>query len=61
MKNIFRGSKIRENTFRSLVDSFSDFGAIIKDFDKAKEIVGSSSHIFEAYFNDNMVALILMW
>ncbi len=60
MKNIFRGSKIRENTFRSLVDSFSDFGAIIKDFDKAKEIVGSSSHIFEAYFNDNMVAL-LTW
>lgn len=60
MKNIFRGSKIRENTFRSLVDSFPDFGAIIEDFDKAKEIVGSSAHIFEGYFNDNMVAL-LTW
>lgn len=60
MKNIFRGSKIREITFKSLANSFSDFGAIIKDFDKAKEIVGSSSHIFEGYFNDNMVAL-LTW
>ncbi len=60
MKNIFRGSKIRENTFKSIVDNFSDFGAIIKDFDKAKEIVGSSSHIFEGYFNDNM-AVLLTW
>jgi len=60
MKNIFRGSKIRENTFRSLVDSFSDFGAIMKDFDKAKEIVGSSALIFDGYFNDNMIAL-LTW
>lgn len=60
MKNIFRGSSIRENTFRSLANNFSDFGAIIKDFDKAKEIIGSSAHIFEEYFNDNMKVL-LTW
>ena len=60
MKNIFRGSKIRENTFKSIVSEFSDFGAMVKDFEKAKEIVGSSAHIFDEYFNDNMKVL-LTW
>lgn len=60
MKNIFRGSKIRENTFQNLTDEFSDFGAMVKDFDKAKEIVGTYAHVFEEYFNDNMTAL-LTW
>ena len=60
MKNIFRGSKIRENTFKNIADEFSDFGAMVKDFEKTKEIVGSSAHVFEEYFNDNMEAL-LIW
>ncbi len=60
MKNIFRGSKIRENTFKSIVSEFSDFGAMVKDFEKTKEIVGFSAHIFEEYFNDNMKVL-LTW
>ena len=60
MKNIFRGSKIRENTFKNIVDEFLDFGAIVKDLERAKKIVGSSSYIFNEYFNDNMTIL-LTW
>lgn len=60
MKNMFRGSKIRENTFQNLVANFSDFGAIKKDFERVKEIVGSSANVFETYFNDNMLDL-LIW
>ena len=60
MKNMFRGSKIRENTFKNLVDNFSDFGAIKKDFERVKEIIGSSAYVFETYFNDNMLDL-LIW
>lgn len=60
MKNMFRGSKIRENTLKNLVDNFSDFGAMKKDFERAKEIVASSAYIFETYFNDNMLDL-LTW
>ena len=40
MKDIFRGSRIRETTFKSLAGVFSDFGAMYRDFGKAKAIVG---------------------
>jgi len=60
MKNIFRGSKIRETTFKSLTEAFSDFGAMIKDFDKVKELLGVTANTFETYFNDNMIEL-LTW
>jgi len=60
MKNIFRGSRIRESTFSNLAKKFSDFGAIYKEFDNAKDILGSYSEVFEQYFNDNLAAL-LTW
>ena len=60
MKNLFRGSKIRENTFASITAGFSDFGAIYKDFEKAKNICGNSAHTFEEYFKENMTPL-LTW
>ncbi|MBI5192438.1 MAG: AAA family ATPase [Nitrospirae bacterium] len=60
MKNLFRGSKIRENTFTSITAGFSDFGAMFKDFEKAKNICGNSAHTFEEYFKENMTPL-LTW
>ena len=60
MKNLFRGSKIRENTFVSLTEAFSDFGAMFKDFEKVKNICGNSAHTFEEYFKENMAPL-LTW
>ena len=58
MKNIFRGSSIRENTLSTITDGYSDFGNMYKDFDNAKKQVGSSQEIFEKYFFDNIQTLI---
>ena len=60
MKDIFRGSRIRESTLTDLAAEFSDFGAMYKKFDKAKTTVGGSTQIFEEYFNENISAL-LTW
>lgn len=60
MKDIFRGSRIREVTFNSLAREFSDFGSMYKEFDKVRAAVGSSAKIFEEYFLDNLSAL-LTW
>ncbi|MCH9007539.1 histidinol-phosphatase [candidate division KSB1 bacterium] len=60
MKDMFRGSRLRENTFQTLVASYSDFGAIYKDFDNAKATMGSSTDTFAQYFNENLPAL-LTW
>ncbi len=60
MKDIFRGSRIREGTFTSLADEFSDFGSMYREFDKVKTSVRSSAEVFEKYFLDNLSAL-LTW
>jgi chromosome segregation protein len=60
MKDIFKGSRIRETTFSTLVHDFSDFGAMFKDFDRAKNGVGAAAAVFEHYFYDNQSAL-LAW
>ena len=57
MKDVFRGSRIRETTFASLIDEFPDFGAMRKDFARAKGVVGNSAQVFSEYFTDNAVAL----
>jgi chromosome segregation protein len=58
MKDIFRGSRIREATFQNLAGSFVDFAAMYKEWEKAKHEVGAQ--VFEQYFNDNLQAL-LTW
>lgn len=60
MKDMFRGSRIRESTFSLLADEFSDFGGMFKDFDKVKKKVGTSAATFEGYFTENLQAL-LTW
>lgn len=60
MKDLFRGSRIREATFTALSNAFPDFAAMFKAFDKAKAIVGGAAQVFETYFVDNMPAL-LTW
>jgi len=60
MKDIFRGSRIRETTFSSVVKAFSDFGVMYKDFDKVKTEVGVSAQVFEEYFTENLSAF-LTW
>ncbi len=60
MKDFFRGSRIRESTFTALADSFTDFGAIYKDPQKAKEAAGGSAQVFEEYFTRDLGTL-LTW
>lgn len=60
MKDVFRGSRIRETTYGALSEAFSDFGDMFKAFDKAKAIVGTAAQAFETYFEDNLPAL-LTW
>ncbi len=60
MKATFRGSRLREATFSTLVETFSDFGGMYKEFDKAKRTVGPSAYVFEQYFADNLSPL-LAW
>jgi ABC-type cobalamin/Fe3+-siderophores transport system ATPase subunit len=60
IKDIFKGSRIRETTFSELTDKFSDFGAIYKDFGRARDVVAASAPVFEQYFSDNQSAL-LTW
>jgi len=59
LKTLFRGSKIRESTLQRLVDEYSDFGAILKDFDNAKALMNTSSNVFERYFFDHLEDLLL--
>ena len=60
IRDMFRGSRLRENVFKNLTDEFSDFGAMFKDWGGTGILVGSNFPVFEAYFNDNLAAL-LTW
>ena len=54
MKEMFRGSRLRETTFSTLVDEFADFGGIYKELHKAKGLIGSSSATFKEYLFKNL-------
>jgi len=60
MKEMFKGSRIRENTFQSLAEKFTDFGAMFRDFEKVKTEASSSIEVFERYFTENLTTL-LTW
>jgi len=60
MKDIFRGSKLRETTLDELVMAFADGAGIYRELDKAKGMVGGSAATFDEYFQQNLSAL-LTW
>jgi len=60
MKDLFRGSKLRETTLDELVKTFADGAALYRDLDKAKGLLGASAGTFEEYFQQNLSAL-LTW
>jgi energy-coupling factor transporter ATP-binding protein EcfA2 len=60
IKDMFRGSRIREATYSSLTHDFSDFGDMFRQLDKVRHSLGGSALVFEQYFNDNLPAL-LTW
>jgi chromosome segregation protein len=60
LKDLFRGSKVRETTLTDLVNSFADGAAMYRELDKVKSSVGGSAATFEDYFQQNLSAL-LTW
>jgi chromosome segregation protein len=60
MKDVFRGSRIREPTFRSLAEEFSDFGSMYKELEKTRAMVGGAAQVFDNFFSENLPAL-LTW
>ncbi|MCE1914946.1 histidinol-phosphatase, partial [Enterobacter hormaechei] len=60
IQDLYRGSRIREATLQTVVDEFSDFGAVWREKDKLKAQLGGSFDTFCQYFEDNLDAL-LTW
>jgi chromosome segregation protein len=60
LKDLFRGSKLRETTLNELETSFADGAAMYREFDKVKSMVGTSAATVEEYFQQNLSAL-LTW
>jgi chromosome segregation protein len=60
LKDVFRGSKLRETTLNELVTSFTDGAGLYRELEKAKTIVGTSAPAFEQYVQENLAAL-LTW
>lgn len=60
MKDIFRGSRLRDATFQNLTGRFVDFGAMLKEWQEVVREIGNSAQVFAQYFNDNLEAL-LTW
>ena len=58
MKNIFKGSGIRETTYQGMVDEYQDFISIYTDFEHAKNFFGSNPKILDELFEKNLKALL---
>jgi chromosome segregation protein len=57
-KEIFKGSNIRESTFRSIIEEYDSFISIYQDFENAQNLFGSNPHILSEFFMDNLKSLL---
>ncbi|MGD0960986.1 MAG: TrlF family AAA-like ATPase [Methylomonas sp.] len=60
LQDLFRGSRIREAGLQSLINEYSDFGAMWRDMTRASLHLGGSFESFTQYFENNLEAL-LTW
>jgi len=62
IQDLFRGSRIRETALQGIIEQYSDFGAMWRDFDSTDIMMQlvNSLEIFRAYFEENIEAL-LTW
>ncbi|MCP3943395.1 MAG: histidinol-phosphatase [Desulfobacteraceae bacterium] len=58
IKDIFRGSGIRETTYQGIVEKYTDFVAIFQDFGNAKGLFGSNPQILTDLFKKNLKTLL---
>jgi ABC-type cobalamin/Fe3+-siderophores transport system ATPase subunit len=57
-KNVFRGSNVRESTFQNIVEKYSGFSDIYRDFENAKKLFGSNPDNFTDFFERNLKNLL---
>ena len=60
IQKLFRGSRIHGSTLHSVVDRFSDFGAMWREKEEMKSVLGNSFETFWKNFEENLVTL-LTW
>ncbi|QEP44290.1 histidinol-phosphatase [Ectothiorhodospiraceae bacterium BW-2] len=58
MKDIFKGSGIRETTYHGLVEQYVDFVAIYKDLENAKQLCGSNPQSLTELFLKHLKTLL---
>jgi len=60
IRDLCRGSHLRETTLQGVVNEFSDFAAAYRDKSKLQSLLGGSFDTFWQYFEENLEAL-LTW
>jgi len=60
LREMMRGSNLRETLFVKLTDQFADMSEIFKDKAKADEVLGNNSTVFWEYFTNELETL-LVW
>ncbi|MBF0236693.1 MAG: histidinol-phosphatase [SAR324 cluster bacterium] len=58
MKDMFKGSGIRETTYKEIADQYVDFVAIYKDFENAQKLFGSNPQTLADLFVKNLKFLL---
>jgi len=58
MKEMFKGSGIRETTYQGIVDQYQDFVGIYRDIENAKRYFGSNPQILSDLFMQHLKALL---
>lgn len=60
MKQLFKGSHIRETTLQAVMTDYADFGELLRDLPAALERAGSAPEVFRKTFMQNLAEL-LTW
>ena len=54
MQQLFRGSNIREATLRCVMEDYTDFGGLFRNFENTKSKAGSNPDVFAETFHRNL-------
>ena len=58
MQQLFKGSNIRENIMRAVMEDYADFGGLMRAMPKALAKAGNSSEVFKKTFMQNLAEFV---
>lgn len=58
LKDLFRGSGLKESSYQQIAAAYADFMEIYRDLDMAAATAGARSHVFVEYFERNIRELL---